>query len=148
MKFFAVILLTLLVPLSLFAQTTDVMTVAVAPKKANLRGTASVTGKVVIEVVQGEVFDVLLKQGEWFLVQTPIFVGWLHQNVVTPESYLPDLSDIAIKPQPQRTVETSSEPTYLSDSEDNGYDVGLVRSQTADLVDAQEKFLMRIGVVA
>jgi hypothetical protein len=145
MKILAAILLALIFSLSLFAQTTDIMTVAVKPQKANLRGTASATGKVVLEVVQGQVFDVLLKQGEWFLVQTPMFVGWLHQSVVTPKEYLPDLSAYEIKPTPQKTVETYSEPKYLSDPEDNGYDVGLVRSQTADLVDAQGKSLLRMS---
>jgi hypothetical protein len=145
MKILATILLTLLFSLPTYAQNVYRLTATVKSQRANLRGTASATGKVVLEVVQGQVFDVLLKQGEWYLVQTPMFVGWLHQSVVTEKEYLPDLSDLAIKPQPQKTVEVYQEPKFLSDSEDNGYDVGLVRSQTADLVDMQGKTLLQMS---
>lgn len=142
MKILVTILLTLLFSLSPFAQTTDVKTVAVKSQKANLRGTPSAMGKVVVEVVQGQVFDVLLKKDEWYLVQTPMFVGWLHQSVVRLQDEF-DV-DAFINSPPPRTVQTYSEPKYLSDSEDNGYDVGLVRSQTADLVDAQGNSLLRM----
>lgn len=151
MKILTAILLTLLLSLSLVAQTTDVTTVAITSLKANLRGTASSSGKVVIEVVRGQVFDVLLKQGEWFLVQTPMYVGWLHQSVVVANSLRPGSeSEKAIDNYIKQTAKslqtenTDSQPKYLSDSEDDGFDVGLVRSQTADLVDSQGNSLLRM----
>lgn len=149
MKILSIILITLLLSICLFAQTANTTTATVKSQRANLRGTASATGKVVIEVVQDQVFDVLLKQGEWFLVQTPMFVGWLHQSVVSASSYSSNVSDDELEKLLKQTkstkpVETYSEPKYLSDSEDKGYDVGLVRSQST-LVDTQGNSILRMS---
>jgi|GEM_PF-4569288 len=144
MKIFTLIFLILIFPITLFAQT-NAATVVIKPIKANLRGTPSASGKIVIEVVQGQVFDVLIENGEWYLVQTPMFVGWLHQSVVAPASLYAKEIKVEKKPLLSEPLSvrdipippTINEPKYLSDSEDNGYDVALVRSQTATLFDAQ-----------
>jgi len=56
--------------------------VAVITEKANLRGTPNSSGKVVTEVSQGQLFDLIKQVGGWFLVQTPDYVGWLHGSTI------------------------------------------------------------------
>lgn len=142
MKILAVILLLIIFPLSLFAQKAD-WTVEISSTNANLRGTPSASGKVITEVVKGQVFKVFLTQGEWYLVQTPAYVGWLHKSVVIDSQLIDYILDKAGLSQTK--IEAESQPKYLSDAEDNGYDVGLVRSKTADLVDAQGKSLLQMS---
>jgi uncharacterized protein YgiM (DUF1202 family) len=49
----------------------------VTADKAELRGTASWSGKVLDRVKKGVVFDVLSEKAGWFLVQTKEFPGWI-----------------------------------------------------------------------
>jgi len=65
----------LLLALSAYPQTATVI-----PENANLRGTPSVSGKVVETIPQNLVVEVLQQRGAWFLVQTADYAGWVHGN--------------------------------------------------------------------
>jgi hypothetical protein len=65
----------LLLALSAYPQTATVI-----PENANLRGTPSVSGKVVETIPQNLVVEVLQQRGAWFLVQTTDYAGWVHGN--------------------------------------------------------------------
>jgi hypothetical protein len=78
MKILISTIVALLLSLAVFGQTEA----EVISEKANLRGTPAQEGKIVSEVLQGEVFEVIRQKGSWFLVQTTEFVGWLHGNTI------------------------------------------------------------------
>jgi hypothetical protein len=65
-----------------FSSNAQSRTVTVISEKANLRGTPSPTGKVVEQVSQDEVFELITSKGAWYLVQTSGFVGWLNGNTI------------------------------------------------------------------
>jgi uncharacterized protein YgiM (DUF1202 family) len=55
-------------------------TAVVTGKNAFLRGTPSATGAVVDTLVADSKVQVIKSEGEWVLVQSNPFVGWLHRN--------------------------------------------------------------------
>jgi hypothetical protein len=84
MKRLHLALLFFLLPLSIHSQ--DDGWVTVTAQKANLRGTAALNGSVVSSVIRGQKFPVITKRQEWVLVQTPEYVGWLHNTVISETS--------------------------------------------------------------
>lgn len=50
--------------------------------QANLRGTPNAKGVVVTQAKQGERFSLIKQEGVWFLVQTPVYVGWMHGSTI------------------------------------------------------------------
>jgi hypothetical protein len=67
----------LIFPVLAFAQSATVI-----KENANLRGTATSTGKVVTVLSYGTELEVIKQTGAWFLVQSPEFAGWLHGNTI------------------------------------------------------------------
>jgi len=71
----------LLLPPSLFAD--EVLQVRIVATRAPIRQAAALTAPVVATADNGQVFDVIEKAGEWYLVQLPSGAkGYLHQSVV------------------------------------------------------------------
>lgn len=62
---------------STFSQTATVISTM-----ANLRGTPSEKGKIVVKVQKDESVEIIKQSGAWFLVQTTDYVGWLHGNTI------------------------------------------------------------------
>lgn len=84
MRLLIVVLLLLLLAPTIHTQNQDLVVVTV--QRANLRGTAASDGTVVSNVTRGQTFAVLMRRGQWVLVQTPEYVGWLHGTVVAEHS--------------------------------------------------------------
>ena len=66
----------------LLAAVANSQTAFVITEKANLRGTASNTGKVVQKLSQAAEVEVIKQKGAWFLVQSVDYVGWIHGNAI------------------------------------------------------------------
>jgi opacity protein-like surface antigen len=83
--FFLIILTTalayLLLPPSLFAD--EALQVRIVSTRAHIRQAAALNAPIVISADNGQVFDVIEKAGEWYLVQLPAGAkGYVHQSVV------------------------------------------------------------------
>jgi len=114
----------LLVSVSVFAQDT----VTVISIKANLRGTPSTSGLVVMTVNKGENFELIKEDSPWYLVQTPTYVGWIHGNAIRKhEEILPDLSDLAINEVPRTTTKPSTTGQSPFKTEYVGIDNTIIR---------------------
>jgi len=71
----------LLIPPGLFSDET--LKVRIVATRAPIRQAAALTAPVVASVDKGQVFDVIEKAGDWYLVQLPSgAVGYVHQLVV------------------------------------------------------------------
>lgn len=70
-------------------------TVTITSVQANLRGTPRTHGAVVTKVDKGESFELIKRKGEWFLVQTPEYVGWLHKSVAVVDLTTEDIAELA-----------------------------------------------------
>jgi hypothetical protein len=75
-----------------FTQTDSVTVTAV---QANLRGTPNMKGIVVSKFSKGQSFELINNQADWFLVQTPDYVGWLHKTVAEIDLTEADIVDLA-----------------------------------------------------
>lgn len=79
-------------------------------ENANLRGTASQTGRVVATLPNGSEVETIKQTGVWFLVQSPEYVGWLHGNTIklgdsiSAESFETEY----VAPAPKRKIKISS----------------------------------------
>ncbi|HEV7645900.1 MAG TPA: DUF3761 domain-containing protein [Pyrinomonadaceae bacterium] len=63
--------------LFIFSQSAEIIT-----EKANLRGTASQSGRVVTTLGCGTQIEVIKRAGSWFLAQSTEYVGWIHGNTI------------------------------------------------------------------
>jgi opacity protein-like surface antigen len=85
-KIFSLIVLTvalvgLLLPLSLFAG--EALKVRIVAMRAPIRQAAAFSAPVVATADKGQVFEVIEKAGEWYLVQLPSEAkGYVHQSIV------------------------------------------------------------------
>lgn len=85
-KIFSLMVLTaalacLLLPPSLFAD--EALKVRIVRTRAPIRQAAALTAPIVASADNGQVFDVIEKAGEWYLVQLPSGAkGYVHQSVV------------------------------------------------------------------
>ena len=53
--------------------------VTIVTEKADVFGAAHSGAKVVTRVAQGDSYEVIVSRGDWYLIQTNEFVGWLRQ---------------------------------------------------------------------
>lgn len=81
------LLFILIFSLSLSVIAQDEETVTVIAIKANLRGTPDAKGVIVTTANQNEIFELIKQSGEWFLVQTPKYVGWVHGSTIKLNNY-------------------------------------------------------------
>ena len=109
MKYFSIILLTLIFVVSIKAQTATVIV-----ENANLRGTPRESGKVVETLPSGAKGTVLQQKGAWFLLQTDDYVGWIHGNTIKVDNE----SSLQTVPLKQST---KSKPTSTRSSESRTY---------------------------
>ena len=85
-KIFSLMVLTtalagLLLPSSLFAD--EALKVRIVATRASIRQTAAFTAPIVAGADKGQVFDVIEKAGEWYLVQLSSGAkGYMHQSIV------------------------------------------------------------------
>lgn len=124
----------LLFTLTLSAQ--DSRYVTVIAEMANLRGTPSVSGIVVTQVREGDVFKLIERRGSWFLVETPKYTGWLHGNTlrlgraVKPAPVANANNTFTLCKLPDMDVYgTCPEdivPSYLLSKDDKGYDTAII----------------------
>lgn len=63
--------------------------VVVISEKANLRGTPTAAGELLVVVEEGDRFRLIETKGAWYLVETPAYVGWLHGNTIRLETSSP-----------------------------------------------------------
>lgn len=106
MKFRISILFLVLIYTSYYVFAQD--TVTITSVQANLRGTPRMEGTLVSKVARGESFELIKRKGEWFLVQTPEYVGWLHKSVAVIDLTFEDITELAgidpIKPTPKQPI--------------------------------------------
>lgn len=90
-------------------------TVSITAAQANLRGTATARGLVVITVNKGESFELIKQKGDWYLVQTRDYVGWLHRSVAIIDFTTAEIAELAgIKTyQPQSKSEIPFAREYV-----------------------------------
>lgn len=62
--------------------------VRVTAQNANLRGSPSATGKILDVVVKGQIFRLVEKRGEWALIETNKYVGWVPTKSITDSGAL------------------------------------------------------------
>ena len=55
-------------------------TVTIVAKEADVLGAAHPGAKVLTQVSRGDSYEVIVSRGDWYLIQTPEFVGWLRQT--------------------------------------------------------------------
>jgi hypothetical protein len=111
--------------------------VIVTAFRANLTGTPTSLGAVVTTVSKGERFDLIKEEGAWYLVQTPVYVGWLHRNTIEKEPAAPvtdfdKLYDKYIRqPEQPSRPKTTTKPLSTGDtpfkSEYVGIDYTIIR---------------------
>ncbi len=107
--------------LQMFSQTASVTT-----ENANLRGTASTSGKVVVTLPRGTIVDVIQQRGAWYLVQAPEFAGWIHGNTIKLSGVVTTLEQtevpqIEVVPQQPRTVVIQTPRTRAIPNTDRTY---------------------------
>lgn len=115
MKNLAIAFLLLLTVATTLAQESGVVTAT----KANLRGTPSTTGVVVTTLNYGDTFELVKDKAPWYLVQTPIYVGWIHGSVFSFGTE-PPAPDVTYEPvAPRTTTKEVSGGSYF-ETEDIG----------------------------
>lgn len=72
MKFLQIIFL---IPIFAYAAISQIATVLAI--NANVRGTPAPTGKVVETLPQDSRVEIIKQNGEWYLVQTHDYAGWM-----------------------------------------------------------------------
>jgi hypothetical protein len=77
MKKLLPLLLILIFAFSAYSQTATV-----TAKTAQMRGTASSTGKIIDTVSQNTVLPIYRELGDWALVQSTEYVGWIHISAI------------------------------------------------------------------
>lgn len=105
---------------TVFTQTEQIIITAI---KANLRGTPNSQGVVVTTVNSGETFTLIKQVGEWYLVQTPKYVGWLHNSTarITTDD------DIIVSESNEIKIDIN----YLEPLDDDGYDIVKLSAPTS-----------------
>lgn len=94
----------------LFTVLASAQTATVIAENANLRGTASQSGKVVQMLPEGTTLEVIKQSGAWFLVQAPDFAGWIHGNAIrlvggrtNVSTSIPRTNPVRVRPSPSIT---------------------------------------------
>ena len=133
------VIMMVVAALVLPAQAT--MKVKIKAQKANVRGTADVSGPVLRQVSAGMVFDVIEKSGAWYKVQlpadgvNPAQKGYIHENVVaevgaetatSPKTQAEEQP----KPQPKKPV---SQPKQVQKEQSTPPPQKSVRASAADV---------------
>lgn len=99
-------------------------TALVKSKEANLRGTPTLSGKIVKRLAKGTSLEIIKQKRAWFLVQSPEYAGWIHgdtialsdKNAVVEE--LPDRSGMGNSTAPKSKDSTR---TYIRGSRGGCY---------------------------
>jgi len=121
----------LLLPPSLFAG--EALKIRIVATRALIRQAAALSAPIVASADKGQVFDVIEKAGEWYLLQLPSgAVGYVHQIVVeeVAEAVAP-----SVTPPVQVPVATERPRTQAS----------TIARQPAPKGDTSSMFLCRIG---
>lgn len=135
-KIFSLMVLTaafacLLLPPSLFAD--EALKVRIVATRAPIRQEATFTAPIVTTADKGQIFDVIEKAGEWYLVQLPSgAVGYVHQLIVEEVA---DVVAPSVTPPAQVPVVTERPRTQAP----------TIARQPAPKGDTFSMFLGRIG---
>lgn len=71
-----------------FSNVFGQQTVTVSQAEVDLRGRPDQKGKVIVSVKKGEVLELLMERGDWSLVQSEYFVGWIPTSSVSTARYV------------------------------------------------------------
>lgn len=103
---FAFVAFVCLAPITSAAQKTGV----VKAINANLRGTPSVQGEVMVTAPKGERFEIIQDKAPWYLIQTSKYVGWIHGNAIDLTADDDSFTEMFVRQQ-SRPKTTTKPPT-------------------------------------